>query len=90
MSTTYPTTTVRNEPGIDVDLPTPILVALYAVLWVGFTLGGAIVALMMAEFVDGVAGGVLFLTVGLGFVAAGPTVARRTMMSVLDWYETYA
>lgn len=82
VSTTYPTA-VRIEPGIDARLPAPVLLALYATLWAGFTLGGASTALVLADAIGGVAGGVLFLTVGLVLVAAGPTLARQAIVALL-------
>lgn len=56
----------------------------YGVLWLAFTLGGVFAAVYLATAVTGVVGTLLWIAGGLGVIAAGPVVARRTMAALVS------
>lgn len=54
----------------------------YGVVYGALLGGAAIVALILGSMVPGVAGVVVFVTVGLAIIAAAPTVTRRLFVRV--------
>lgn len=64
-----------------------LLVAAYAVLSAGLLAGAALAAVYLSVAVSGMAGFVVFFTVGLGLVAAVPVAARRLFALVLNAIE---
>lgn len=64
-----------------------LLVAAYAALYAGLLAGAAVGAVYLSVALSGMAGFVVFLTLGLGLVAAVPAAARRLLVLGLNATE---
>lgn len=64
-----------------------LVVAAYVVVYAVSVVGAAIGALYLGAVIPGVAGGVVFLTVGLVILAAAPTAVRRLFVRVMEATE---
>lgn len=62
-------------------------VAAYGVVNAVLLVGAALAAVYLAGLIPGMAGIVVFLTVGLALIAAAPTAARRLFLRTLDAIE---
>lgn len=61
----------------------PVLLgAVYVVLYAGLLGGAALAAVYLSTAVGGMAGTIVFLTGGLGLVAAVPVAARRLIVRI--------
>lgn len=65
-----------------------VVLAAYSVVYVVVFAGAAITALYLGELIHGIAGGVVFLTVGLGLMAAAPTATRKLLVRILEARES--
>lgn len=61
----------------------------YAMLFAGMLLGAGLAAVYLAALIPGIAGIVVFFTVGLGLIGAAPEIARLVGIVVLDALESY-
>lgn len=59
-----------------------LLGAVYVVLYAGLLGGAALAAVYLSTAIGGMAGSIVFLTGGLGLVAAVPVAARRLIVRV--------
>lgn len=55
-----------------------------AVIFAGVLVSAGIAAAYLAALIPGIAGVVVFFTVGLGLISAAPEIARRVCHAVLD------
>lgn len=60
----------------------------YSVVYVVVFAGAAITALYLGKLIHGIAGGVVFLTVGLALIAAVPTATRKLLVRILEARES--